>query len=103
MTAFAAQSVGAANNQTSRNMMKNKEIDKLFSTYDKAEGALVKKRDELYPAGTKILVGIGTEMPAIVKEGSLYPHQVLTEWGHVGWRFLRKIDEPGDRSNDDPR
>jgi|ERR1700722_2648934 len=66
------------------------ELRKLFGAYYRAEGAMIKKRDELYPKGTMVKLNCGNT--ATVVEGSLYPHQVLTNmWGHCSWWNLEKL------------
>ncbi len=73
--------------------MRNKEIDKLFRAYDKAEYELCKRRDEEFPKGTRVEFA---GMEADVISGSLYPHQILTTMGHQSWRNAKKITKSGD-------
>lgn len=73
--------------------MKDKEISKLFHAYDKAEWALIKRRDELFPPGTKIVSRLNPDMVTEVTDGSLYPHQVNTRYGHMSWRFFDKVSD----------
>lgn len=61
-----------------------KAYDKLWRDYDKASHAITKKRDELYPIGTMVMFAGYT---AVVTDGSLYPHQINTTMGHMGWQY----------------
>jgi hypothetical protein len=61
-----------------------KAYGKLWRDYDKAAHALTKMRDKLYPIGTEVyFAGYRAE----VIEGSLYPHQINTSMGHMGWQY----------------
>lgn len=70
-----------------------REIDKLFHTYDEAEYELIKKRDEMFPEGCVVRSRINPEFEAVVKDGSLYPNQVLTCHGHMSWHYLEKLHD----------
>lgn len=68
-------------------------LGKLFRAYDKAEHELIKRRDEEFPEGTKVMfAGMQTE----VIPGSLYADQINTKFGHLGWSNAKKITVPGD-------
>lgn len=71
----------------------SKELDKLFRAYDKAEYALIKARDELFPVWTKARSPINPDMVVTVRDGSFFAHQVNTDWGHMSWRYLEKVEE----------
>lgn len=73
--------------------MDKKEIQKLFRNYNKAEAALIDMRDKLFPAGTKVRSRINPEYIATVRNGSLYPHQINTDWGHMSWQCLEVVEE----------
>lgn len=68
-------------------------LSKLFRAYDKAEYELVKRREEEFPAGTKVVF---LNIEAEVIDGSLYPHQINTKFGHMSWRNAKKISQSGD-------
>jgi hypothetical protein len=68
-----------------------KEIDKLFRAYDKAEAALIKKRDELFPVGCMVKDRRYPELSDKIIRGSLYPHQIMTMNGHISWRCLERV------------
>lgn len=72
-------------------------LDKLFHAYDKAEHDLIKIRDEEFPVGTRVKSRIDPDMEATVCDGSLYAHQINTEWGHMSWRYLDNIEQPKDK------
>lgn len=70
-----------------------KELDKLHNAYNKAEYALIKKRDELFPVGTVVYSRLQPDLKATVQDGSLYADQVNTNIGHMSWWFLEKTGE----------
>lgn len=78
---------------TSISPREKREIDQLFHTYDDAEYALIKKRDEMFPVGCVIRSRINPEFDAVVKDGSLYANQVNTNQGHMSWRYLEKLHD----------
>lgn len=71
--------------------MNQKEINKLFRAYDRAEWDLIKARDELFPPGTVVSCSLWEGATATVTAGSLYPHQINTTSGHMSWRFATKV------------
>lgn len=75
----------------------DKEITKAFREYDKAYFRLLELRDKLFPAGSLVRSEMLGSVEAVVKQGSLYPDQVLTSIGHVSWRRLERINLPGDQ------
>lgn len=75
-------------------------LGKLFSAYEKAEYELIKRRNEEFPPGTMVKSRIHPDMIVEVKDGSLYPDQVNTDWGHMNWRYLEKVsDQPPSPGN----
>lgn len=72
-----------------------KAINKLFTTYDRAAWALQQRRDQEFPPGTLAKSSMMPGWRIQVKLGSLYPDQVFTNLGHMGWRHLEKITEQG--------
>jgi hypothetical protein len=67
-----------------------KEIDKLFRAYDKARAALCVKRDELFPVGTLVRRQYSKSTVPVIS-GSLYAHQIVTDYGHMSWRYLERV------------
>lgn len=67
--------------------MKQADIMQLHAAYWKAESALAKSRNELFPVGSKVR-SIMTNTEATIIEGSLYADQVNTTAGHMGWISL---------------
>lgn len=70
----------------------DKEIYRLHRAYWKAEAALIAKRNELYPEGTKVIEP-HTGAVVTVKSGSLYADQIYTTRCHMAWCNLKKAEE----------
>jgi len=89
------QSVHQTSDKINRNklIIDQRQINKLFRAYDKAESALIQMRDELFPPGTRVRSQIDRQHITVVTDGSLYPHQVNTLWGHMSWRYLDKVED----------
>ena len=66
------------------------EIKKLHLQYQRAEGALTKKRDWLFPVGTQV-ISDNTGYYATVIGGSLYPDQINTTIGHIAWKNAKVV------------
>ena len=71
--------------------MNNKELNKLFRAYYKAEHDLIQVRNELFPPGTVVQCSLWEGATATVIPGSLYPHQINTDSGHMAWQFATKV------------
>lgn len=65
-----------------------KAYDKLWRDYDKAAHILCNMRDILFPDGTEVNFA---GYKARVIDGSLYPHQINTTMGHMGWQYEGRL------------
>lgn len=70
--------------------MASDKIYNLFGAYDRAAFNLIQRRNRDFPAGTKVLSRISNTQATVIN-GSLYPDQVNTDRGHMGWRSLEKL------------
>ncbi len=68
----------------------SKSLKKLLAAYGKAEGELIRYRNEHFPVGTRFVCNI-TELEFTVKKGSLYADQVMTDRGHHQFYNVRKL------------
>lgn len=67
---------------------KEKGIAELFDAYYKAESALEKKRDQLFPVGTKVRSKVIPWLETTVTKGNISPCQVNTEICQMSWFYL---------------
>ena len=72
----------------------NKELKKARAKYNKAQGELIKIRDEVFPVGC--IVTDGNFINGVVQGGSYYADQVRVSNMHVSLSCLKRVEGDGD-------